>query len=141
MNNISNWFFRFAVLYLCAGILLGIVMAASQDHGMAPVHAHLNLLGWVTMGIFAFFYRLWPEAAATRLAKTHFWVYVPAHFLQMVFLFAFYRGVVAIEPLLGLVSVLVGLAIVLFAYIVWKHTGAAAAAGQRAGKVGGLAAD
>jgi hypothetical protein len=138
MNRISNWFFRLAVVYLIAGVLLGIVMAASQDHSMFPVHAHLNLLGWVTMGLFATFYRLWPEAAASRLAKLHFWVYAPAHFVQMVALFAFYRGATAIEPLLGAVSVLVGLAIVLFAYIVWRYT--AATEGKPASAIGGLAA-
>jgi cbb3-type cytochrome oxidase subunit 1 len=140
MRNISNWFIRLAVLYLIAGVLLGIVMAASQNHTMHPVHAHLNLLGWVTMGLFASFYRLWPDAAESRLAKVHFWVYVPAHFVQMAALFALYRGVAAVEPLLGATSALVGLAIVLFAYIVWKYTGAAAMAGERASAVGGLAA-
>src|SRR5437899_7856127 len=101
MQNISNWFIRLAVLYLIAGVLLGIVMAASQNFTMHPVHAHLNLLGWVTMALFAGFYRLWPEAAASRLAKVHFWVYVPAHFVQMVALYVLFRGVAAIEPLVG----------------------------------------
>ncbi|GAB2602530.1 hypothetical protein GCM10027034_39520 [Ramlibacter solisilvae] len=140
MQSISNWFLRLAVLYLVAGVLLGIVMAASHDHQMHPVHAHLNLLGFVIMGMFGFFYRLWPEAAGARLAKVHFWAYVPAHFVQMAALFALYRGMTSIEPLLGLVSMIVGLAIVLFGYIVWKYTGEATPAREPAATVGGLAA-
>ncbi|RYZ95964.1 MAG: cytochrome-c oxidase [Moraxellaceae bacterium] len=120
----SQWFLRLAVLYLIAGVSLGIFMAASHDHTMHPVHAHLNLLGWVTMALFAFFYRAWPEAAASRLAKVHFWLYVPAHFVQMVSLAALFRGVTTIEPLLGAASALVGIAILLFAFTVWKYTGA-----------------
>lgn len=124
MKSISQWFLRLAVLYLIAGVSLGIFMAASHDHSMHPVHAHLNLLGWVTMGLFGLFYRAWPEAAASRLAKVHFWIYVPAHFVQMVSLAALFRGVTAIEPLLGAVSSLVGIAILIFAFTVWKYTAA-----------------
>lgn len=49
----------------------GIVMAATQDHSLAPAHAHLNLLGWVSMAIFGFYYHLVPQAAAGMLAKLH----------------------------------------------------------------------
>lgn len=125
MKSISQWFLRLAVLYLIAGVSLGIFMAASHDHSMHPVHAHLNLLGWVTMGLFGLFYRAWPEAAASRLAQVHFWIYVPAHFVQMAALWALFRGVTAIEPLLGAASSLVGVAILVFAWTAWKYTGAA----------------
>lgn len=128
MTNVSNWFFRLAVLYLIAGVALGLVMAASHDHSAFPAHAHLNLLGWVTMSIFAVFYRFWPTAAASKLAKAHFWIYVPAHFVQMVTLFMFVRGNAAIEPVLAIASVVVAAAIVVFAVNLWKHTASTSAA-------------
>ena len=121
----SNWFLRLAVLYLICGVSLGLYMAGSNDHSMAPVHAHFNLLGWVSMALFGLFYRLVPAATTTMLAKLHFWIYVPAHFLQMVLLALFFRGVKAVEPALGAVSMLVGVAIVLFAIVVWRNTPAA----------------
>jgi hypothetical protein len=127
MPRISDWFFRIAVFYLLAGITLGIVMAASRDHSMFPVHAHLNLLGWVTMSLFALFYRAWPQAAQSRMAKVHFWLYVPAHLVQMLALAALYRGATAIEPVLGVASVVVGAGILCFAAVVWKSTSASAA--------------
>jgi hypothetical protein len=120
--NLSAWCFRLAVLYLLAGVCLGLFMAASHDHSMFPVHAHLNLLGWVTLSLFGLFYRNWPAAATTKLAKVHVGLYVPAHFVQMVLLAALYRGNPAVEPALAVVSVLVGVAIVCFAVVVWKHT-------------------
>lgn len=119
----SNWFLRIAVLYIVAGVSLGIYMAASNDHSMHPVHAHLNLLGWVAMTLFGLFYRAIPAAADTKLAKAHFWTYVPAHFVQMVLLALFYRGYAAVEPALGLFSVLVGVAFICFTVVVWRHTG------------------
>ena len=130
MVNMSNWFLRLAVVYLIAGVSLGLYMAASQNHAMAPVHAHLNLLGWVTLAVFGLFYRLVPAAAGTTLAKLHFWVYVPAHFVQMVLLALLFRGFTAVEPALGAVSMLVGVAILMFAVVVWKHTPALPSAGS-----------
>lgn len=124
MNNMSSWYLRLAVLYLIAGVSLGIFMAASHNHTMFPVHAHLNLLGWVSMGLFGLFYRSWPAAAGTTLAKVQFWIYVPAHFVQMVTLALLYLGNAAIEPVLALASVVVGIAILCFAAVVWKNTGA-----------------
>ena len=122
MINMSNWFLRLAVLYLIAGVGMGLYMAASNNHAMTPVHAHLNLLGWVTLALFGLFYRLVPAATGTTLAKLHFWVYVPAHLVQMVLLALFFLGFAAVEPALGAVSMLVGVAIVMFAVVVWKHT-------------------
>ena len=129
MNTIPCWFLRLAVAYLVAGVSFGIFMAASNDHSMFPVHAHINLLGWVTMSLFGLFYLAFPQAAQTRLARVHFYLYVPAHFVQMVSLFALFRGVTSIEPLLGAASSLVGVAILCFAVIVWKHAVPVAAGG------------
>lgn len=120
--NISNWFLRLAVLYFIAGVGLGIHMASSHDYGLAPVHAHLNLLGWVSMALFGLFYRAVPAAAGSKLAKAHFWIFVPAHLVQMVTLHMFILGNKGIEPVLGLASVLVGVAVLCFAAVVWQNT-------------------
>jgi hypothetical protein len=122
VNILSKWFLRIAVLYLVVGVSLGLFMAASHDHSMFPVHAHLNLLGWVSMTLFGLFYRCFPQAAQTTLAKVHFWIYVPSHFFQMVLLAMLFRGNTMIEPALGLVSSMVGVAILCFAVTVWKNT-------------------
>lgn len=133
MGNLSNWYFRIGMCWIIAGVTLGNIMGASGDHSLFPLHAHMNLLGWVTMGIFAFFYRLWPAASATQLARLQFWVYVPAHFVQMVLLFLLLRGNTGVGPVLGIVSIVVGLAILAFVVNAWKFTGSASTASQPAG--------
>jgi hypothetical protein len=120
--TMSNRFFRVAILYLLLGVSLGITMGASGDHSLFPLHAHLNLLGWVSMTLFGLFYRAFPDAAQTRLAKAHFWIYIPAHFVQMVLLGSLLRGNPGVEPALGAASVLVALAILCFAVVLWTHT-------------------
>ena len=51
-----------------AGMTLGIVMGATHDFTLAPAHAHLNLLGWVSMTLFGLYYR-GSAAAAWRIAR------------------------------------------------------------------------
>ena len=61
--------FRVSVSLGLIGILLGIVMGIRQDFVLMPAHAHLNLLGFVTMFLSALYYRVVPEAAASGLAR------------------------------------------------------------------------
>jgi hypothetical protein len=122
MKNIDSLFMRLAAAWFVIGVALGIGMAASHKHGLLVVHAHINLLGWVSMALFAAFYRAWPKAAASPLAKWHLWLYAPAHAVMMVTLTILYLGMPAIEPVLALASMVVGVAIVCFAVLVWKHT-------------------
>lgn len=72
MRGIAFYFFCTGILSVLIGMLWGIQMSATHDHRFAPAHAHLNLLGWVTMSIFAFYYHLVPAAAEGLLPKVHF---------------------------------------------------------------------
>ena len=71
MRGIGFYFFVAGALCVTLGMFWGIQMSVSHDHGMAPAHAHLNLVGWVTMALFGVYYTLTPSAAASGLAKLH----------------------------------------------------------------------
>ncbi|TVY09496.1 cbb3-type cytochrome c oxidase subunit I [Paenibacillus cremeus] len=68
-------FLRIAAVYFCIGVIIGITMGIVQDFRLASVHAHFNLLGWVSMALFGLIYHFYPQAADTKLAKTHFWLH------------------------------------------------------------------
>jgi len=68
-------FLKIAVVYLMIGALLGLVMGITQKFVLAPVHAHLLLLGWASLALAGLIYHLYPAAAKTRLAHTHFWIH------------------------------------------------------------------
>ena len=57
----SLFSFKTATIMALAGIGMGIGMAASHDHSLMPVHAHLNLLGWVSLFLFGIYYKLNPK--------------------------------------------------------------------------------
>jgi hypothetical protein len=77
MRDTAFVFFVAAVLSVVAGMLWGIWMAISHDHLLAPAHAHLNLVGWVTLALYGVYYRLTPPANAARLARVHAGVAIP----------------------------------------------------------------
>lgn len=84
MRGLAYFCIVSAAMYALAGMAFGIVMAASHDHTLMTVHAHLNLLGWVSMAIYGLYYHAVPAAADTRLAKVHvgvatlgLWIMIP----------------------------------------------------------------
>ncbi|MEY3372300.1 MAG: hypothetical protein RLZZ537_768 [Pseudomonadota bacterium] len=121
MENTNATWFKLAVLYLIIGVALGLHMAKSGNHGMYPVHAHINLLGWVSMALFGLIYRQIPAMAGNKLAKAHFWIYNLALPVNMATLYMYLGGNADIEPVLGVASMVLGLAIAIFAINVLKN--------------------
>jgi hypothetical protein len=70
---LSYFCFCIAALAGLTGMGLGIFMGIAQDFTLAPVHAHVNLLGWVTMSLYGLYHRGMPRVS-NRLA----WVQVAA---------------------------------------------------------------
>jgi hypothetical protein len=60
MPRVSAAFFMTGALCVLIGMCWGMAMAGAQNFALAPAHAHLNLLGWVTMSIYGTFYALTP---------------------------------------------------------------------------------
>jgi hypothetical protein len=73
MPRVSLWFFAVAPLYVLIGMGTGIFMGATSNFTLAPAHAHLNLIGWVTMALYGTFYAL-ARDASKKLAWTVFWL-------------------------------------------------------------------
>ena len=40
------------------GVAMGVAMGVTHRFEYAPVHAHINLLGWVSLGLFALIYHV-----------------------------------------------------------------------------------
>lgn len=73
MTRLDTKFLFLASILLCAGIVMGIMMAATRDFTLSPVHAHANLLGWASMALFGLTYRAYPHLQKGWAAKFH-WV-------------------------------------------------------------------
>ena len=72
MPRVSAAFFALGALLLLGGMILGEYMGANENFALAPLHAHINLLGWVTLALYGTFYTLTRETYSPRLAWTNF---------------------------------------------------------------------
>ena len=68
-------FLKIAVVYFALAVTLGLVMGIIHNFAFSSVHAHLNLLGWVSMALFGLIYLYFPMASKTKLANAHFWLH------------------------------------------------------------------
>lgn len=128
MPAISRMYFRVAVAFLIVGILVGLHMSISQNHQVVGAHAHINLLGWVTMSIFGAYHALNPETAETRLAKLQFYVYTVGVIVMAPSLYLLLTGSPAMEPIVAIASIIVFVGVLMFGAIVLRapkkvHTG------------------
>ena len=114
--------FRIAVLFALAGIGMGIAMAIARDHAAMPAHAHLNLLGWVSLFLFGLYYRLNPALDASRLARVQVSVWSFGTVVLTMAVAALHMGYEAADPIAGVGSLIVLGAMLLFAALVFRPT-------------------
>src|SRR6202163_5122808 len=99
--------FRAAVLMVIAGMIWGIVMGISQDHSTMPAHAHLNLLGWVSLFLFGIYYHLHPAVDLNRLALVQVWIWIVGTIVLTIGVGLVYSGHAVGEPITAVSSLVV----------------------------------
>ena len=71
--NVGIRLLQVATVYLLIGLVMGMVMAMTNNFSLTSVHAHISLLGWTTMALAGAVYILTPRCNQSVLAKLHFW--------------------------------------------------------------------
>jgi hypothetical protein len=112
--------FRLAVLFVVAGMAMGIGMAATRDHSIMPAHAHLNLLGWVSLFLFGIYYKMHPNLDTSRLAFVQVVVWSVGTVLLTIAVAAIHLGYEAADPVAAISSLIVLGAMLLFGYLVYR---------------------
>jgi hypothetical protein len=95
---ISALFMRFSVAFALIGMALGVFMGKTHDFSLTPVHAHVNLVGWVSMFLAGLFYQA-NRDRETWLAALHLILAVAGLSLMAPGVAAIARGVSWGEPL------------------------------------------
>ena len=122
MNRIASFHLRAATIYGLIGMCWGIHMAISQDHSLFPAHAHLNLLGWVSVFLYGLFYAHRPAAAEGLLPKIHLALAHLGLLIMIPGVALLLSGVEIGEPMAALGSILTVLSMLLFATILFRNT-------------------
>jgi hypothetical protein len=115
MPKVSLAFFTVGVVYVLIGMAGGIYMGASEDHSLSPVHAHLNLIGFVMMSVMGGFYTLTKDKVTPgKLAWANFWLLNLSLWLMIPSLAFVLKGNKAPMPLLMASEPLAMIAVLLF---------------------------
>jgi hypothetical protein len=116
----SRTSFLVAVLMIVAGMIWGIVMAISGDHAALPAHAHLNLLGWVSLFLFGIYYHLHPALDHSRSAIVQVVIWIVGTVVLTIGVGLVHTGHAVGDPIAGVGSVIVLVAILHFGWLVWQ---------------------
>lgn len=108
------------ILFVLLGMCLGIYMGSVEDFTLAPLHAHLNLVGWATMMLFGLFYRGDQTAASRPLASWHFWIAVLGMICFIPGIAAANLGNKTWEIFIIPGSILTLISMLIFAWTVWS---------------------
>jgi hypothetical protein len=111
LRNFALNYIVIGALWLLVGMLLGIVMGAKEDFQFAPVHAHINLIGFACHSIFGMAYKQWPTLNSSALAPFQFWIFVIATPITLIGLVFTLTGGPAVPTILGSIGVFVGAAL------------------------------
>ena len=122
--RVSRSFMVIGSVYILIGVVLGMYMGASGDHSLYPVHAHINLLGFVLMMIFGLVYRQFPTMADSTLARAHFWLHQIGVLVLIVILILLFTGRISEEAMFPLapisqLAILIGL--MCFGWNIYRH--------------------
>jgi uncharacterized membrane protein YgdD (TMEM256/DUF423 family) len=104
MARLDIKFLLLAAVALSIGVGMGIYMGIAHDFSLAPVHAHMNLVGWASLALFGITYKLYPELQERWPAKLHFALAAPAAIL---FPIGIYMSINHGQPLLAIAASLV----------------------------------
>jgi hypothetical protein len=116
----SSLSFKGAVLCVIAGMAWGLHMAISDDHSAFPAHAHLNLVGWVSLFLIGIYYRLHPGLERARTAHLQVWSWLVGTVVMAIGVGLVHTGTAAGEPLAAGGSLIVFASALLFAWMLFR---------------------
>jgi hypothetical protein len=116
----SSLCFQAAVLFVIAGMIWGITMAISEDHSAMPAHAHLNLLGWVSLFLFGIYYKLNPSLEDAKSAMAQVWIWIVGTIVLTIGVALVHAGHSAGDPIAAIGSFIVLLDMLLFGWLVYR---------------------
>ncbi len=122
----SSLSFQVAVVFVVAGMIWGIIMAISDDHSAMPAHAHLNVLGWVSLFLFGVYYRLHPSLERAKSAIAQVWVWIFGTIILTIGVGLVHTGHSIGDPIAAVGSIIVLLDMLLFGWLVLQGERAAA---------------
>jgi cbb3-type cytochrome oxidase subunit 3 len=120
MQNYGTWLIRIAAVYALIGALIGSDLAGRKDYTMVPGHAHILVVGWLSLFAYGIFYHVFKEIGMKRTARLQAWTSLLGGGLMPLSMLIYYKSENTFTTLFFILtaSVLL-LAIILFTVLVF----------------------
>jgi uncharacterized membrane protein len=121
--NLDKKYLVCSLSFAALGLIVGIFMAATNDHSELVAHAHILLIGFVLSFIYGIIHKLWLAQPSRPVANFQFVLHQVSAITISVGLFLLYGNIVEgpkVEPILGAASFGVLLGMLLMIYMVIK---------------------
>ena len=125
MPRISFFFFATGALFVMAGVSLGIWMGTNENFTLAPVHAHINLIGWASMGLIGTFFAVASDSAPRKLGWVSYALMTLGLLIMAPSLSLLLLGNKKVVPFLGISEIMVALGLLTFfvtVLITWSRS-------------------
>lgn len=122
MSRLTIMFIKSSLIYFAIAALVGLEITFMPNHlgALMPMHAHLMLLGWITMMIYGVGYHILPRFSASplysdKLANAQFYLsHIGLIGMAVSFVLRNYMDIGAV--MLIVFSVITAISILLFAF-------------------------
>jgi hypothetical protein len=98
----------------------GVAMGLSENHALMPAHAHMNLVGWVSLFLMGLFYRQNPLLDTSRVAQIQLLTFMTGGVIMVSGVALIYAGHPEFGPIAGIGSLVTLAGMLLFAYLVFR---------------------
>ncbi len=92
MNTYSKWLLRIAAIYALIGALIGSDLAGRKDYTMVPAHAHILVVGWLTLFAYGIFYYVFKNISMVKTAKVQAWTSIIGGGLMPMGMLLYYKA-------------------------------------------------
>jgi hypothetical protein len=120
LANYAKWLIRIASVYSLIGAMIGSDLAGRKDYSMVPGHAHILVVGWLTLFAYGIFYYVFKEISMKKTAKLHAWTSLLGGGLMPLSMLIYYKNETTLTTIMFIstASILL-LAIILFTVLVF----------------------
>lgn len=118
MNNYSKPLLQFSALFAVIGAFLGAHMAGAGSVAFRPIHAHILVVGWLSLFAWAVYYKVFYRKVS-MLATFHMWTAIIGSIGLSIGMWFHYLKPFNLPEVFTLVFYIVGGTILLISFILF----------------------
>ncbi|WP_173918431.1 hypothetical protein [Halobacillus sp. Marseille-Q1614] len=113
----TRFFVRTSAIYALIGAFIGSHMAGGGGYQLTAIHAHILVVGWLSLFAFAMFYKVFSIPKDSKLAKFHVWSSFFGVFGLTAGMWLYYTQPISGLEVFSLIFFIVGGTILMLAFI------------------------